>query len=424
MRRIVLLMSVTTLVALIAAPVVHAQAMARLSGQVVDSSGEPIEGVTISAISPELGSFSSEKTSNRKGRFTMAFPDAALPYVLTFTKEGLATLELPVQVTAGDTMRQVFTLLSTAEVAGTQPEQPAGPAPGQRVSRVVAVYNEGVEAQQLGDLATAAAKFQEAAELDNDLAAPHTALATVADLQEDWAAAASHAEEAITRDTGDVRALQIRFDAYRKLGNQEKADEAADALRAVGDLGEAAKRLFNEAVDSYNSGNLPDAQNKFQQVTELDPELVPAYTALARIALQQGAPTAAASAAAAATQRQPDNGQAWTMLFDASRMTGDEDTAATALAKVAELNPDFVAGPLFDHATTLYNEGKIEESAAELKRIVAAQPSLARARYLYGMCLYNLGRADEAKGHLEAFVEMAPDDPDVAIATEMLSYVE
>lgn len=402
-----------------------AQSMARMAGTVVDTEGNPIEGVTVTAISPELSSYQSVKTTNRKGTFTLAFPDAAIPYLLTFEKQGLATLELPVQVSTGETMRQTFTLLTTEQVDGQQGQAGgAGPAPGQRVSRVVEVFNEGVEAQKLGDLETAAAKYREAAELDSDLAAPRTALASVALLQEDWETAAAEAEAAIALDPGDVRALQIRYDAYRKAGNEEKAEEAADALREVGDLGEAAKRLYNEAVDAYNTGNIAEAQSKFQQVTELDPELVPAYTALARISLQQGSPTAAAEAAKAATDREPGNGQAWIMLFDASRLTGDDATADAALSRVAELNPDWIADTLYDHATNLYNEGKIEQAAAELERVVNVLPDLPRAHYFYGMSLYNLGRADEAKAELERFIELAPEDPEAAIAREMLDYMD
>ena len=202
------------------------------------------------------------------------------------------------------------------------------------------------------------------------------------------------------------------------------AEEAEEALRELGDVGEVAKLVYNEAVDAYNAGDLTTAQAKLQQAVDLDPALIPAYTALARIALEQGSPSLAAEAAAAATEQAPDNGEAWILLFDAARLSGDEPTAAAALDRIAELRPDWIGTVLFDHATALYNDGKIEQAAEELERVVNAQPELARARYLYGMSLFNLGRTDEAKVELEKFIELAPDDPEAAIAEEMIGYMD
>lgn len=417
-------LALITLAATLAVPAMSAaQGMARLSGTVVDPEGEPIEGVTITVTSPELSSFESVKTTNRKGKFTTAHPDAAIPYMFTFEKEGFLTLELPVQVQVGGTMRQTFTLLPEGQAA---PQQGAAgaPQPEGRPSRVVEVYNEGVEAQQLGDLALAKEKYLRAAGIDADLAAPHTALAVVAFLEEDWLAAAAHAEAALERDPEDVRALQLRFDAYRRAGDEEKAKEAADALRKIGDLDEAAKRLYNEAVDAYNQGDIAEAQSKFQQVVELDPQLAPAHRALAQIYLQQGSPTAAAEAAEAATAIQPDDTGAWKLLFDSARLAGDDELAQRALDRVAELDPQWIGGVLFDHATELYNEGNVERAAEELERVVAARPDLARAYYFYGMALFNLGRTDAARTALETFIELAPDDPEAKIAEEMLSYMD
>jgi tetratricopeptide (TPR) repeat protein len=396
--------------------------MGRMAGTVVDTEGNPIEGVTITATSPDLSTFESVKTSDRKGRFTMAHPDVSLAYVYTFEKEGFATLQLPMRLTAGDTMRQTFTLLRGDQVAGAR-EGEAGAADGQRVSRVVEVYNQGVEAQQLGDLETATAKYREAAKISPELAAPRTAVAAVAFLEVDWQSAAAEAEAALELDPGDIRAMQIRFDAYRHAGDEAKAKEAADALRAVGDLGEAAKRLYNEAVDAYNAGDIAGAQSKLQQVTSLDPALAPAHLALARISLQQGSPSAAAEAAARATELTPDKAQAWILLFDAARLAGDDETARRALARIAELDPDWIAGTLYEHATGLYNEGNVEQAALELERVVEVLPELARAHYFYGMALFNLGRTDEAKAALERFVELAPEDSEAAVAREMLSYM-
>ena len=65
-----------------------------------------------------------------------------------------------------------------SQLAGvTTVEKPAGPTIG---SKKVRRYNEGVEAQQAGDLETAMAKFLEAGEADPEFSPAFTGIATQA----------------------------------------------------------------------------------------------------------------------------------------------------------------------------------------------------------------------------------------------------
>jgi cytochrome c-type biogenesis protein CcmH/NrfG len=81
-----------------------------------------------------------------------------------------------------------------------------------------------------------------------------------------------------------------------------------------------------------------------------------------------------------------------------------------------------VTTTLFDHAAELFNENRAADAAIELEYVVKADPDLARAHYLLGMALFNTGRADEGRVHLQKFLELAPDDPDEEIARGLLSY--
>jgi tetratricopeptide (TPR) repeat protein len=216
--------------------------------------------------------------------------------------------------------------------------------------------------------------------------------------------------------------MQIRFDAYRNLGDEAKASEAADALRRVGDLDAAAARLFNEGVDAFNAGDLATAQSKFQQVIELDPEVVQPYVALAQISLNQGAMAEASAMATAALERDPDNTRALKIAYDGARLTGDDTGARQALERLVELDPEWVATALFDHAATMFNNNQPEVAALELEYVLKADPELARAHYLLGMAYFNSGKVEKGRAHLERFIELAPDDPDAEIARGLLSY--
>jgi tetratricopeptide (TPR) repeat protein len=286
----------------------------------------------------------------------------------------------------------------------------------------IRAFNEGVEAQRLGDLDLAAENYRKAAKADPDLAAARTALAAVMLLQEDYAAAAAESEAALAIDPEDVRAMQFRFDAYRKLGDKAKAKEAAAALRKVGNLDAAAVRLFNEGVDAYGSGDLVTAQSKFQQVIELSPDMVDPYRALAQIKLTQGNAAEALAMARSALEREPEDTLALKIAFDSARLTGHEEEAKEALERLVELEPQWVTTTVFEHAAKLFNDNQAGAAALELEYVVKADPELARARFLLGMALFNSGRADEGRPHLEKFIELAPDDPDVEIARGLLSY--
>jgi len=407
------------------APETAAQ-IARISGQVVDPGGQPLGGVTITVTSPDSENFEVVKTTNKKGGVTFSFARGDWQYEIRLEKEGYQTKAelLPVQV--GGYVKKGW-ILAPETAAAARAEGVAAGGGGGVVSgggggKVMRTFNEGVEAQRMGDLDLAVAKYRRAAEMDPKLAAPHTALAVVASIREDWETAAAEAEAAIAVDPEDVRAMQIRFVAYQNLGQETQASEAAAALREVGDLDVAAARIFNEGVDAIKAGDVATAQSKFKQVVQLAPEMVAPYIALAQISLAQGSPAEALAMAQSALEREPDNTRALEIAFDGARLMGNHEAAEQALDRLVELEPQWVTTTLFEHAVKLFNDNQAEAAALELKSVLKADPAHARANFLLGMSLLNSGRADEGRGYLEKFIELAPDDPDAEIARGLLSY--
>lgn len=402
----------------IATPEISAQT-ARVAGTVVDPDGQPVPGVTVTVTSPDSEKFELVRTTNKKGAVTLSFSNVEMRYDLRLEKDGYRPKTEPLPIPIGGTAKARWVLVPSGTVVADDGD--AG-VTGGGGGVAVRTYNEGAEAQRLGDLDLAEEKYRQAAEADPRLAAPHTALATVALIRENWDMAAAEAEAALAIDPGDVRALQIRFDAYRHGGNEEKADEAAQALREVGNLDEAAARIFNEGVDAYSAGDVATAQSKFQQVIQLSPDMVPPYVALAQISLAQGSASEALAMARSALEREPDNSRALMIALDGARLAGDVESATESLDRLVELEPQWVTTTLFEHAGRLFNNGELEAAIFELRAVVKADPELARAHYLLGMALFNSGRSEEGRAHLQRFVDLAPDDPDVEIAQGLLSY--
>jgi tetratricopeptide (TPR) repeat protein len=406
---------------LLAVPEANAQ-MARISGKVLDPAGQPVDGVAVTVTTPDSERFKLEKTSNKKGAVTLVFNNLEFQYDIRFEKEGYQTKSEPLYLTSGGTVKVEWILVpnDAASLDGGG-DAPAG-AGGGSGNRAVRTYNEGVEAQRLGDLELAEERYRKAIEINPDLATPHTALAAVLLQREDYSASAAEAETALTIDPSDVRALQIRFEAYRLAGDTENAQAAADALREVGNLDQAAARIFNEGVDAYSANDTATAVSKFQQVLQLDPQMVSAYVALAQIFLAQGAPGEAGAMAQKALENEPDNVTALKLGYDAARISGDAETAEANLSRLADLDPDWMSTVLYEHAGELFNANQLDAAILELQYVLKANPDLARAHYLLGMSYFNSGRVEEGRTELQKFIELAPDDPDVEIAKGLLSY--
>jgi tetratricopeptide (TPR) repeat protein len=403
----------------LAAPETTAQT-ARISGQVVDPGGQPVGGVTITVTTPDSDKFEMVKTTNKKGSVVLNLTRLEWEYEIRLEKEGYQTKAEPLRFAIGGTVTAQWVLApERAAAVGDSGAESGGGGGG---GKAVRTYNEGVEAQRLGDFDLAAESYRKAAKLDPELAAAHTSLAALSLQREDYSTAAAEAEAALAIDPADVRAMQIRFDVYRNLGDKAKASEAAAALREVGDLDRAAARIFNEGIDAYSAGDVAMAQSKFQQVIQLSPDMVAPYVALAQISLSQGSAAEALAMAQSALEREPDDPRALKVAFDGARMIGDTDAAARALDRLVELEPEWVTTTLFDHAAKLFNENRVADAALELEYVVKADPEMARAHYLLGMALFNTGRADEGRVYLQKFLELAPDDPDAEIARGLLSY--
>ncbi len=417
-RRIVFLLCAAAMLA--AAHDAAAQAGGRIAGTVKDRAGEPVEGVRVTATSPAMDTFKLENTTDRKGKFLLAFSNSAWPYVVELAKEGYQTVIAPIDPVSGQTRMVEFVL----EPATAEDQAAAERAALAGAGRAILVYNEGVEAQRAGDLEQAAAKYGEAAAINPELAAAHTSLAAIAHLQGDYATAAAEAEQALAIDPTDTRAMQLRFDAYRLAGDEAKAAEAAEALKELGGLGETAARIFNEGARAYNEGDVSSAISKFQQAAELDPTLVPARLVLAKIFFAEGNVSEALARAEEVLALEPAHQEALGIVYESALRLNDPEKAAAALDGLAASDPQWAATGLFQIAVELFNSGRNDEAAQALERVLEVEPDHARAHYLLGTALFNTGQTELAADHLRRFVELAPDDPDVAIAEELLAYVK
>lgn len=169
-----------------------------------------------------------------------------------------------------------------AAAAKTELEQ----AVGQAVT-AKSLYNEGSVLFQAQDFDAALAKFREAVEMDPTLYDAHHAIATILVHRGDHAGAAEAAERALQLRPDDLRTLRVAYDAFRGVGDGERANEIAQRL-AGADAEFGAVGLLQRGGDLFNAGDVEAARGLLEQALALDPGLGKAYYLLGLCALSSG----------------------------------------------------------------------------------------------------------------------------------------
>ena len=151
-------------------------------------------------------------------------------------------------------------------------------------STAKSLYNEGSKAYQEQDLDIALAKFEEAAAKDPSLFDAHHAIATILVHRGDHAGAAEAADRALQINPEDPRTLRVAYDAFRGIGDRERATEIAGRLAAA-DPEFGAVGLLQQGGDLFNAGDVEGARDLLEQALALDPGLSKAYYLLGLCAL-------------------------------------------------------------------------------------------------------------------------------------------
>jgi Tfp pilus assembly protein PilF len=257
------------LVAFLAPAMLHAGAQCRLLGTVTDSSGAPVDGVTITVTTPSLGTFKQTLKTDAKGKYSIVLNDCTMPYHVAFEKDGFAKAGEDKKIPINDQGVVDMKLLKTTEVKAAPGAAPAAAAPSSTDQAVVA-FNLGVDAMNQGDKATAEAKFQEAVKKNPDLPAGWQALTSLAYEKKDWAKTIEYGEKAVDLDPTLTNLYPMLADAARQSGDKKAAaDWSAKYAEANPDSPEI---LYNKGIDAYNKGKMKDAEASLTKAVAAKPD--------------------------------------------------------------------------------------------------------------------------------------------------------
>lgn len=141
-----------------------------------------------------------------------------------------------------------------------------------------------------------------------------------------------------------------------------------------------------------------------------DPAQVPARLALSRLLASEGAYDQAVGIAFSIVQSDPNNAAALEQLASILSDVGDVERMRPVVARLRAVAPSTEAAHYYS-AALLFMEKRVDLALNEARRVLAINPSHARAQNLMGACLASVGRREEARVAFQASLQADSKDP-------------
>jgi tetratricopeptide (TPR) repeat protein len=187
---------------------------------------------------------------------------------------------------------------------------------------------------------------------------------------------------------------------------------------------------YNEGVTALRGKDLAGAATNLEKAASLNPALPEPQIALAEVYLEQKRYGEALAAADRYLALKPGDVEGLRARYDALKQVGDVEKAREALDALAiadAKNPE-TAVRLFNEGAERARTGKLEDATSYFEKVVEIapdDPKFAKAHYILGLTYSkDESKKERAKERLQAFLKLAPNDPDAATAKEMLAYLK
>ena len=278
---------------------------------------------------------------------------------------------------------------------------------------------------RLADLELEQAQVDEAellyvrAAVVDDSAAVAYGMGRVAEERGAYAEAIGQFERALTLQPGASVVHYHLGQAYRELGEFDRAEEAlarsgpnrvamADPLMhelttlAIGALPHLAR-----GHAAAREGRLADAESAYRQAVAADATNVRAHESLATLLLRRGDSEGAIEHFGVAVRLAPENAQAHSDLGVLLAELGRNDRALEHLGRAVELEPGLVQA-LLTLGNVRTRLGRLAEAEATYRRVLESEPGNGEARLGLGAVLAQNGNFEQAVVELREALRLAP----------------
>ena len=273
-RRALSLLAVATLLAW---PVpASAQVGSMVTGTVLDTEGNPVEGATITIVATSGRGGKLEVKTNERGRFSQIGLQSG-GYNVTAYKDGLGQPQTgTAQVNMSGPAEVNFTLgVTETEVLSAV---------------LTGAFADGVDLSRAGQYDQAIAKFQEVLEITEQCSDCWYNIGVAYSQMKDYDKAEPAFKEALALDPAKSDTYTALANVYNAMGRFDEAAEmsaeAAKQLAASGGLNAAS--VFNQGVILWNGGKIPEAKTQFEETLRLDPNHGEAHYWLGMASLNEG----------------------------------------------------------------------------------------------------------------------------------------
>jgi Flp pilus assembly protein TadD len=170
--------------------------------------------------------------------------------------------------------------------------------------------------------------------------------------------------------------------------------------------------LLTAGWQSYDRGNLPQADSLARQVLAADPASAGAVCLLGTVCQARGQLAEATAHFLHALRLQPTYAEAHNNLGVVFAQQGQLQQAVASFRQAVQCKPGYPEG-LNNLGNALRLAGRAEEAIAELREAVRLQPNYVQAHTNLGLAALQTGDAMQAVQSFEAVRPARPDDPEL-----------
>jgi tetratricopeptide (TPR) repeat protein len=380
-----------------------AQQAALFEGRVLDPKGKGVEGAKLTLTHAQDMTVVASGTSDKKGKFSIPVLLAG-PYTLVIDSQH-APYRNNLTVEPGMEYKADLKLKDMAVY---------------RQERSVEAFNDGVRALQGGQEEEAEELLKEAEELNPDLVPTHQALSALYHGQERWEESAAQMDLFLAAQPDDTLMAPVAFDSYFESGQEEKAIAALAKITDPALRRESAVRVYNAGVRFFQADDLDGALGMFERAAEIDPTSIKSFQNMAAIEFNRDAFDAATGHLAKLLELDPTNAEGNRLLFYSYRGLEDDRAYGALEGFLSTANADQTT-EVVDLAGEQFNGGDADGAERLLQVIVKVKPMVPEGHYFLGRVLASKGQNDEAKQHLQHFVDMAPSHAEADAAKAMIA---